>query len=251
MRRERIVFPREVFMERDPRQVRTAATQAPYAGASASSTGTLSGARLDDDALRVLRNTYLLLSMTVAFSAFTAVMSMVMNVPFMGLWMLLPYFGLLFAIEKTKNSGWGIVWTFALTGFMGLTLGPILNFYLQVQGTQTIALALGGTAVIFTGMSAYTLITRRDFSPISGFLFVGVLVAFIAGIANAFLHIPALGLAVASMFLVLSSLLVGWQTSAIVHGGERNYISATVTLYVSLYNIFLTLLQLIGFAGDD
>jgi len=208
------------------------------------------GVTLDDSAVKVLRNTYALLAMTVGFSAVTATISMAINMPPMGLLMLLPYFGLLYAVHKTQESYWGIVWTFALTGFMGLTIGPILNMYLAMQGMEPILLALGGTAVIFTGMSAYTLITKKDFSFMSGFLMVGLLVAFIAGIANAFLQISALGLTVSCMFLVLSSLLVGWQTSAIVHGGERNYIIATVTLFVSLYNIFLTLLHLIGFADD-
>lgn len=209
------------------------------------------GVTLDDSAVKVLRNTYALLAMTVGFSAVTATISMAINMPFMGLWMLLPYFGCLYAIHKTQESYWGIVWTFALTGFMGLTIGPILNAYLAMQGMEPILLALGGTAVIFTGMSAYTLITKKDFSFMSGFLMIGLLVAFIAGIANAFLNITALGLTVSCMFLVLSSLLVGWQTSAIVHGGERNYyIIATITLFVSLYNIFLTLLHLIGFAND-
>jgi modulator of FtsH protease len=208
------------------------------------------GVTLDDSAVKVLRNTYALLAMTVAFSAVMAAVSMAIEMPPMGLLMLLPYFGLLFAIHKTKESYWGIVWTFALTGFMGLTIGPILNMYLAMQGMEPILLALGGTAVIFTGMSAYTLVTKKDFSFMSGFLMIGLLVAFIAGIANVFLQFSALGLTVSCMFLLLSSMLVGWQTSAIVHGGERNYIMATVTLFVSLYNIFLTLLHLIGFADD-
>ena len=222
-----------------------------YTSEAAARPGAVSGTSLDADAVKVLRNTYMLLAMTVAFSAVTATISMLVQFPPMGLFMLLPYFGLLFAIEKTKESGWGIVWTFALTGFMGLTLGPILNYYLAVQGAETIVLALGGAAVIFTGMSAYTLITKKNFTALTGFISIGIMIAFIAGIANVFLGIPALSLTVACMFLGLSSLLVGWQTSAIIHGGERNYISATVTLYVSLYNIFLTLLQLIGFASDD
>lgn len=213
--------------------------------------GPASGAVLDDSAVKVLRNTYALLALTVTFSAVMAGVSMAINMPYMGLWMLLPFFGFLYAIEKTKESAWGLVWTFALTGFMGLTIGPILNAYLAMQGMEPILLALGGTAVIFTGMSAYTLITKKDFSFMTGFLMIGILVAFIAGIANVFLQISALGLTVSCMFLVLSSLLVGWQTSAIIHGGERNYISATVTLFVSLYNIFMTLLHLIGIGGDD
>ena len=205
---------------------------------------------LDPAAAKVLRNTYALLAMTVAFSAVTAGVAMAINMPFMGLWMLLPYFGFLFAIQKTKDSAWGLVWTFALTGFMGLTIGPILNAYLSMGGMQPILMALGGTALIFFGLSAYTLVTKRDFSFMTGFLFVGILVAFIAAIANFFMQIPALAMTISVMFLFLASGLIMWQTSAIVHGGERNYISATVTLYVMLYNIFLSLLHLIGI-GDD
>jgi len=217
-------------------------------------TGTATTAQvttLDPAAAKVLRNTYALLAMTVAFSAMTAGVAMAFKLPFMGLWMLLPYFGLLFAIEKTKESVWGLVWTFALTGFMGLTIGPILNAYLSMGGMQPILMALGGTAVIFFGLSAYTLVTKRDFSFMSGFLFVGILVAFIAAIANVFLQISALSMTISVMFLFLASGMIMWQTSAIVHGGERNYISATVTLYVMLYNIFLSLLHLIGIGGDD
>lgn len=206
---------------------------------------------LDPAAAKVLRNTYALLAMTVAFSAVTAVVAMAIDMPFMGLWMLLPYFGLLFAIEKTKESVWGLVWTFALTGFMGLTIGPILNAYLSMGGMEPVLMALGGTAVIFFGLSAYTLVTKRDFSFMGGFLFVGVLVAFVAAIANVFLQISALATTISVMFLFLASGIIMWQTSAIVHGGERNYISATVTLYVMLYNIFLSLLSLIGMGGDD
>ncbi len=205
---------------------------------------------LDADAAKVLRNTYALLAMTVAFSAVTAGFSMAMNMPFMGLWMLLPYFGFLFAIHKTRDSAWGLVWTFALTGFMGLTIGPILNAYIAMGGMEPVLMALGGTAVIFFGLSAYTLVTKRDFSFMTGFLFVGILVAFIAAIANYFLQISALSTTISVMFLFLASGLIMWQTSAIVHGGERNYISATVTLYVMLYNIFLSLLHLIGLADD-
>ncbi len=203
---------------------------------------------------RVLRNTYALLAMTLAFSAMMAGASMVFAVPFISPWiMLLTYFGLLFAVAKTQNSGWGIFWTFGLTGWLGFTLGPVLNVMMSVPGgSEMVMLALGGTAVIFFGLSGVALVTRKDFSFMANFLFVGVLVAFVAAIANIFLQIPGLQLAVASMFLLLSSGIILWQTSAIIHGGERNYISATVTLYVSLYNIFISLLQLImAFGGDD
>ena len=198
---------------------------------------------------KVLRNTYTLLVMTIAFSAGTAVLAMALNVPYLGLWMLLPYFGLLYAVEKTKNSAMGIVFVFALTGWLGFTIGPILNAYLANVGAEPILTALGGTALIFFGLSGYTLVTRKDFSFMTGFIMTGILVAFVAGIANMFLNMSGLGLAVSCMFAFLSSLMIMWQTSQIIHGGERNYISAAVTLYVSLYNIFLSLLSILG--NDD
>lgn len=200
---------------------------------------------------KVLRNTYMLLASTVLFSAMTAGVSMAIQAPYMGLWMILPYFVLLFLTEKFKNSALGLVFVFALTGWLGFTLGPILNMYLAVKGSEPILLALGGTALIFFSLSGYVLVTRKDLSFMTGFLTVGILVAFIAGIANYFLQISGLGLAVSSMFLLLASGLIMWQTSAIIHGGETNYISATVTLYVMLYNIFLSLLHLIGVSSDD
>lgn len=205
-----------------------------------------------DEASKVLRNTYALLAMTIMFSAVTASISMAVNAPPMGLLMLLPYFGLLFAVEKTKNSGWGLFWVFMLTGFLGFTIGPILNYVTNSPGGsfEPVLMALGGTALIFFALSGYILVTRKDLSFMTGFLMTGILVAFIAAIANVFLQIPALGLAVASMFLVLASGLIMWQTSAIIHGGERNYISATVTLYVMLFNIFTVLLSFFGM-GDD
>lgn len=203
-----------------------------------------------EEAGKVLRNTYTLLALTIGFSAITAFISMAINMPHLGLWMLLPYFGLLYAIEKTKNSSWGLFWVFALTGFMGLTIGPILNAYLGAFGSGPILTALGGTALIFFGLSGYTLVTRKDFSFMGNFIMIGILVAFVAGIANYFLNMSGLGLAVSCMFAFLSSLLIMWQTSQIIHGGEKNYISATVTLYVSIYNLFLSLLSLLGFAED-
>lgn len=206
---------------------------------------------LDDSATRVLRNTYALLSLTLLFSALTAGISMALHVPYLGLFMLLPYFGLLFMVEKTKNSAAGIGWVFALTGWLGFSLGPVLNHYVGLSGFEPVLMALGGTAVIFGGLSAYVLISRRDFSFATGFLATGMLVAFVAALANAFLHIQALAMLVTGMFLFLSSGMILWQTSQIIHGGERNYISATVTLYVMIYNLFTTLLHLIGVGGDD
>ena len=199
---------------------------------------------------KVLRNTYALLAMTIAFSAVTAVIAMAINAPYMGLWTLLPYFVCLWMVEKTKNSAAGLFWVFALTGWLGFTLGPILAYYLNMSGSGPIVMALGGTALIFFVLSGYVLVTRKDLSFMTGFLMTGILVAFIAGIANVFLNIQGLGLAVSCMFLVLSSGLIMWQTSQIIHGGERNYISATVTLYVMLYNIFTILLSFLGSSDD-
>jgi modulator of FtsH protease len=206
---------------------------------------------VDASTARVLRNTYLLLSLTLMFSAVTAWISMALRVPYMGLLMLLPYFVTLFMVEKTKNSAAGLFWVFALTGWLGFSLGPVLNHYVGLRGFEPVITALGGTATIFLGLSAYVLVTRKDFSFATGFLTTGMLVAFVAAIANAFLHIQALALALTCMFLFLSSGMILWQTSQIIHGGERNYISATVTLYVMIYNLFTTLLHLVGIGGDD
>jgi modulator of FtsH protease len=160
----------------------------------------------------------------------------------------------LFLTTKFSNSGLGLVFVFALTGFMGLTLGPILTMYIQAfsNGHELIITALGGTGVIFLGLSGYALTTRKDFSFMAGFLMVGVLVAFLAGIGAIFFAIPALSLAVSAMFILLMSGMILFQTSAMIHGGETNYILATVSLYVSIYNLFLSLLQLLGvFSGED
>jgi modulator of FtsH protease len=163
------------------------------------------------------------------------------------------YFGLLFLTTKFRNSSLGLVFVFALTGFMGLTLGPILNAYLSLpNGGQLVMTALGGTGVIFLGLSGYALTTRKDFSFMGGFLMVGILVAFLAGIGALFFSMPGLSLAVSAMFVLLMSGFILWQTSNIIHGGETNYIMATVTLYVSIYNLFTSLLHLLGaFSGND
>lgn len=203
----------------------------------------------------LIRNTYLLLSMTLLFSAATAAFAMALDLRGPGLVLtLVGYFGLLFAVHKLRNSAWGILAVFALTGFMGFTLGPIINLYLTAfgNGHQLVMTALGGSGAIFVGLSAYALSSRRDFSFMGGFLFAGVMVAFLAGLAAVFLQMPALSLAVSAMFVLLMSASILYQTSALVHGGETNYLMATVSLYVSLYNLFLSLLQLLGFAsGDD
>jgi modulator of FtsH protease len=204
---------------------------------------------------KMLKNTYLLLAMTLLFSAMTAGAAMYFNMPHPGMIVtMVCYFGLLFLTTKLSNSAWGLVSVFALTGFMGLTLGPVISMYVQAfsNGHQLVMTALGGTGAIFLGLSAYALTTRKDFSFLGGFLMVGVLVAFLAGIGAVVFSIPGLSLAVSAMFIVLMSGMILLQTSQIIHGGETNYILATVSLYVSIYNLFLSLLQILGvFGGDD
>jgi modulator of FtsH protease len=203
---------------------------------------------------KVLRNTYALLSMTLLFSAATAGIAMVMNLPpFSPILTLVGYFGLLFATTKFSNSGLGLLFVFMLTGFMGLTLGPILNLYMATaNGSQLVMTALGGTGVIFLALSGYALTSRKDFSFMGGFLMVGILVAFLGGIAAMIFSMPLMSLVVSGMFVLLMSGMILYQTSDIIHGGETNYILATVTLYISIYNLFLSLLHLLtAFAGED
>ncbi len=204
---------------------------------------------------KLIRNTYILLSLTLLFSAAMAGISIVLNLPSMGLLITLGgYFGLLYLTSALRNSAWGLAAVFALTGFMGLTLGPFLNAYLQYfsNGGQLVMLALGGTGVIFLGLSGYALTTRKDFSFMGGFVMVGILVAFLAGLCAVIFSIPALALAVSAIFILLMSGLILYQTSEMIHGGETNYIMATITLYVAIYNLFTSLLHLLGaFAGED
>jgi len=197
---------------------------------------------------RVIRNTYTLLSMTLLFSALTAGLSMALNLPHPGLLLTLAgYFGLLFATTRFRNSSLGLAFVFALTGFMGYTLGPILNAYLALpNGGQIVMTAMGGTGVIFLGLSGYALTTRKDFSFMGGFLMVGILVAFMAGLGAVFFEMPGLSLAVSSMFVLLMAGLILYETSNIIHGGETNYIMATVTLFVAIFNLFTSLLHLLG-----
>tara|TARA_B100000959_G_C14971069_1_gene619727 strand:+ start:196 stop:888 length:693 start_codon:yes stop_codon:yes gene_type:complete len=204
---------------------------------------------------KVLKNTYALLSATLLFSGATAGLSMMMHWPHPGLIItLVGYFGLMFAASRFRNSALGLVFVFALTGFMGLTLGPIISLYVNSlpNGDQLVMTALGGTGLIFLGLSAYALTSRKDFSFMGGMLFAGILVAFLAGLGAAIFSIPALSLAVSAMFILLMSGMILYQTSAIIHGGETNYIMATITLYVAIYNLFLSLLHILGiFGGDD
>jgi modulator of FtsH protease len=179
---------------------------------------------------------------------------MALNVPYFGLFTLLGYFGFLFAVYKTRNSSWGIVWTFALTGWLGLTLGPILDFYIKAlpNGSQLVLTSLGVTAAAFLGLSAYAVKSEKDFSFLGGFLMVGAIGAFVLGLIAYFFQLPTLSIVVSAMFLLVSGGYILWQTSEIIRGGETNYVLATVTLYVAIYNMFLSLLHLLGVAsGDD
>lgn len=203
---------------------------------------------------KMIRNTYTLLAMTLLFSAATAGASIVLKLPHPGLIItLVGYFGLLFLTYKLQNSAWGLLSVFGLTGFMGLTLGPVINSYLGLpNGGQVVMTAMGATGAIFLGLSTYALTTRKDFSFMGGFLFVGVLVAFLVGLGAIFFEMPTLALAVSAMFVLLASGLILFETSQIMHGGETNYILATVSLYVSIFNLFTSLLHLLGvFGGDD
>jgi modulator of FtsH protease len=184
-----------------------------------------------------------------------AFLSMSLELPFFGIWITLGgYFGLLFLVTKLRNSASGILAVFALTGFMGLTLGPIISAYTSFfsNGTELVAMAMTGTAAIFLSLSFYALYSQKDFSFLSGFLTAGIIVAFLAGIAAYFFNIPTLSLTVSAAFILLMSGLILFETSNIIRGGETNYIMATVTLYISIYNLFLSLLQILGvFSGED
>lgn len=202
---------------------------------------------------KVIRNTYLLLSLTLLFSAITAGAAMALNLPHPGLIItMVGYFGLLFLTNKFRNQGLGVACVFALTGFMGYTIGPMLNMYLGLpNGGQTVMMAFGATAAIFIALSAYALTSRKNFNYMSGFLTAGILVAFLASLGAYFFEIQALSLAVSAAFVLLMSGLILYETSEIIHGGETNYVLATVTLFVAIFNLFVSLLQLLGFVNSN
>lgn len=202
---------------------------------------------------KTLRNTYGLLSLTLLFSALTAGLSVTMNLPHPGLIItLVGFYGLLFLTHKFKNSSLGILFVFALTGFMGLTLGPILSMYLTLPGGGSLIMsALGITGLSFLALSAYALISKRDFSFLNGFITVGFFVLLFAVIAGFFVQMPALQIFISAGFALFSAAIILLQTNQIVRGGETNYIVATVNLYVSLYNMFLSILSLLGMANSD
>ncbi|MBB4845894.1 modulator of FtsH protease [Paucibacter oligotrophus] len=208
---------------------------------------------LAPSASRVLRNTYALLSMTLLFSAAVAAAGVAFKLPAPGLIItLVAYFGLLFAIHKKQNSGVAVPLVFALTGFMGYSLGPLLAKSLSLPGgAQTVMLALAATGATFLALSAWVLSSKRDLSFMGGFLFAGMVIAVLTGLAAAFLQIPALSLAVSAMVALLSAGLIMFETSRIVNGGETNYVLATVSLFVSIFNLFTSLLSLFGFGSSN
>jgi len=202
---------------------------------------------------KVLRNTYALLAMTLLFSAVVAGAAVALRLPHPGLVVtLIGYFGLLFLTTKLRDSGWGLLSVFGLTGFMGYTLGPIVSHYLAIpNGGQTVMLALGGTGAVFVGLSAYAVISRKDFGFMGKFLFVGMIALLIAMIANMFLQIPALALTISTLVIVVFSLFLLYDLQRIIRGGETNYVMATTGVYLSLFNIFANLLNLLlALAGD-
>ena len=202
---------------------------------------------------KVLRNTYMLLAMTLAFSAVCAGVAMAVGIsPMMSLGMTIGAFITLFVVQKKADTSSGIFWVFAFTGLMGASLGYTLNFYLGVAGPGLIMEALGATALVFFALSGYVLTTKKDFSFMGGFLVVGLVVVLVAAIANIFFAVPAVSLAISAAIVFIMSGFILYDTSRIIHGGETNYIRATVSLYLNIYNLFTSILHLLGaFGGDD
>ena len=201
---------------------------------------------------KVLRSTYALLAMTLLWSAVTASAAVAMAAPSLGFITLVVFLGLLYAVHKTANSGWGLVWTFALTGFMGFSLAPLLGAVLNLaDGGALVAQSLGITAVAFFGLSIYVVSTKRDFSFLQGFLIVGAIVILASWVVGLFYWTTLMSQVMAGICILFGAALILWETSAVVRGQETNYIRATVGIYVALYNIFSSVLLLFGLGGDD
>lgn len=203
---------------------------------------------------KVLRSTYMLLSATLLFSGVTAGIAMALNLPsFTSLITMIASMVLIFfVLPKTANSAAGLGVVFAITGLMGLGLGPTLSAYLSVpNGSQIVMVALGGTGAVFVGLSAYAIATKRDFSFMGGMLVAGMIVVLVASIANIFMEMPALSMTISAVVILIMSGFILFDTSRIVNGGETNYIMATISLYLSIYNIFISLLQLLGMFNND
>jgi modulator of FtsH protease len=214
----------------------------------------IQGAQQAIAANKVLKNTYMLLAATLGFSALTAMLSIALQVPswtYMAAVIVAMLLGI-FVLPRTANSSSGIGVIFGITGLLGFELGSILSVYLSLpNGEQTVAVAFGGTALIFLGLSGYALSSKRDFSFMGGFIFAGMMVVLIAIIANLFLAMPALSLAISAAIILLMSAFILFDTSRIARGEEDNYIMATYSIYLSIFNIFISLLQLLGIMGDE
>ncbi len=198
---------------------------------------------------RLIKNTYTLLSMTLLFSGLTATVSTALQMPPMTYLLSIggAFLLMMFALPKTARSASGIWVVFAITGLMGFSLGPMLSLYLSMSnGPQIIATAFGGTGIIFLGLSGYALTTRKDFSFMGGFLFVGLLMVFVLALANIFIGIPAMSLALSAVIIMLMSGFILYDTSRMLHGHETNYIMMTVSLYINMFNIFVSLLSILG-----
>ena len=204
---------------------------------------------------KLIRNTYTLLSMTLLFSAAMSGVS---------IWLQLPYFGFIISLVGmigfyalvyfTRNSSMGIVSVFLFTGFMGLSIGPIINSYMTnfSNGSEIVGLAMGLTGTLFLGLSGYVLNTRKDFSFLSGFLVAGMILVLVCSVVAMFFIVPGFQLAISAAVALLMCGFILWETSDLVNGHETNYIMATVGLYISILNLFMSLLRLLGaLMGED
>jgi modulator of FtsH protease len=211
------------------------------------------------EAQKVLRNTYLLLAVSLVPTAIGAAIGSNLDFSFMrsspvisSIAILAIFYGWIFAIEKNRTSGLGVALLLGFTLFLGLLLGPIFQSVLGLKnGVQLVMMAAGGTAVTFFGLASVASVAKRDFSGLKGFLTVGLIVIMLAVVVNIFLQMPMIYLALLGAFILFSSAIILWQVNQIVRGGETNYVSATLTLYVAIYNIFSSLLQLLGIVGGD
>ncbi|MEM7207187.1 MAG: Bax inhibitor-1/YccA family protein [Pseudomonadota bacterium] len=204
---------------------------------------------------KLIKNTYILLSVTLIFSAIMAAVSVAIQLPpMMSLVCMIGGMVLaMFVLPRTANSSTGLLVVFGITGLLGFSLGPLLSYYLAMpNGSELIATAFGGTGAIFLGLSGYALTTRKNFNFMGGFLFAGFLMVLVVMVANIFLQIPALSLALSAVVIMLMAGFILFDTSRMVRGEETNYIMMTVSLYINMFNIFVHLLHLLGFAsGDD
>jgi modulator of FtsH protease len=200
---------------------------------------------------KVLRNTYMLLALTIGFSAITASITSMLNIGMIGYFaMIIGAFISLFIVQKKADSASGLAWVFVFTGLIGGAIGPVISAYLAAGAGGLVAQALGATAVVFFTLSGYALVSKKDFSFLGGFLMVGLVVALLAIVANIFFQMPAMSMAINALIIFVMSGLILFDTSRIIHGGETNYIRATVSLYLSIYNIFMSILALLGASND-